>query len=112
LLLLSLVVLAAYPVSARALFLQTKEQEAGVSAPEKDVSVLYSMQSYRLKYANAKELGKTLEGLLAKGEGVAVNEKLNTLVVRASEKNIQRLTKLIQNVDAPPLQVQVEAKII
>ena len=100
------------PVEARSLFLQTAEQAATTMAPKTNVSDAYPLQSYRLKFANAKELGATLKGLLAKGEGLAVNEKLNTLVVRASEKTIKRLTKLIGFVDTPPLQVQVEAKII
>lgn len=110
--LILLTVLMVFPMECRALFLQTQEQVKEAAAQPAEVSLAYPMQSYRLKYAGAKELGKTLEGLLAKGEGIAVNEKLNTIVVRASETNIKRLTKLIQNIDTAPLQIQVEAKII
>lgn len=111
-LLLLLNVLLVFPAEGRSLFLQTQDQAAAPAAAQKDVSATYPMQSYRLKYANAKELGETIKGLLSKGEGLAVNEKLNTIIVRASEKSIKRLTKLIGYVDVAPLQVQVEAKII
>ncbi len=97
------------PVEARTLFLQTKEQEAAGVGP---ASASYLMRTYKLKYASAKDLSETIAQILAEGEGVAVNEKLNTVFVRASEANQNRLAKLIKQLDQPPLQVQVEAKII
>ena len=109
-------VLLVFPVEGRSLFLQAAEQAASGSvaaaAGQKDVSLNYPMQSFRLKYINAKDFVGSLKGLLAKGEGVAVNEKLNTIIVRASHKSLKSVTKLVKNLDVPPLQVQVEAKII
>ena len=113
-LVLLLLVLSGLPVEGRALFLQTADQAAGsTAAPAASaVTATYPMKAFKLKYANAEQLGATIQKLLAKGEGLSINAKLNTLVARASEKNLERLTKLLDSMDVAPLQVQVEAKII
>ncbi|MFA6548520.1 MAG: secretin N-terminal domain-containing protein [Candidatus Margulisiibacteriota bacterium] len=100
---------------ADALFLQTAPagEASGAPAPAAaPPSASYAMQSYTLKYANAKELKETLSGILGQGEGIAVNEKLNAIILRASDANIKRVSALIKKLDIAPLQVQVEAKII
>lgn len=101
---------------AGALFLQTspaaEPAQGGAQAAAVPPSANFSMQTFRLMYANAKELKETLGGVLGQGEGVSVNEKLNAIVLRASDANIKRVSALVKKLDIPPLQVQVEAKII
>lgn len=114
----SVVIVGSFPAEARTLFLQAQSPAAGQPAGEapaiaaKKISENYPLQSFKLKFANAKSLSDTLKDLLSEGEEISVNEMLNTLVVRASVKDLERLEKLINKMDTPPLQVQVEAKII
>jgi general secretion pathway protein D len=108
-------VLLGLATAAGALFLQADPaggQPAAVAPAAAPPSANFAMQSYRLNYANAKELKDTLSGILGQGEGVSVNEKMNAIVLRASDANIKRVSALVKKLDIPPLQVQVEAKII
>lgn len=100
---------------ANAVFLQTKDQASQASKAETaktPLSVNFAMQTFRLKYANAKAMGETIKELLGEGEGVSVNAPLNVMIVRASDKNLKRIVAIVEKIDTPPLQVQVEAKII
>lgn len=119
----SLVIVGSFPVEARTLFLQTQPLAIGQSAADmvtggtaagsaKKISENYPLQSFKLKYANAKNIADTIKELLSEGEEASVSEILNTIVIRASAKDLDRLDKLIAKMDVPPLQVQVEAKII
>jgi len=106
------------PSYARSLFLQVKEPEQNVqavqaAAAEKPIpQVSYQMQRYYLKYANATDIKAMVSDLLAAGEAATSNDKLNTVIIRASAKTIASVDKVIKQVDIAPLQVQVEAKII
>ncbi|MFC1511480.1 type II secretion system protein GspD [Candidatus Margulisiibacteriota bacterium] len=110
--LLLLAVLLVLPVEGRSLFLQPKGQEQAAAASAKAISVSYPIQSFRLKFVSAKEFGEAIKEVLSAQEEISINEKLNTVVVRASEKTLKNINKIIGYMDAPPLQVQVEAKII
>jgi type II secretory pathway component GspD/PulD (secretin) len=104
---------AFFAVQAGALFLQTNSPAAGQAETMRSApSVNFPMQVFKLKYANAKDFTATLGPLLGQGEGAAVNEKLNAVVVRASDVTLKRISTLVDKLDTPPLQVQVEAKII
>lgn len=110
-----LVLLMAVPVFARDLFLQLKNEEgasAGANTQSAPANENYPMQKFTLKYANAKDVKTMVAEVLAEGEGVSVNEKLNLVVVRASSKTIRNIAKIIGQIDIAPLQVHVEAKII
>lgn len=110
--LILLAVWVIFPVECRALFLQTQGQATETAAAPPKASAAYPLQAYKLKYANAKEMAASFAGILGEGEEVTVNEKLNAIVVRASDKTIRRMADLINKLDTAPLQVQVEAKII
>lgn len=108
LLLLSLLGL---PAAARSLFYdETNSSDNSVAKPL--AATNYSLKVFPLKYINAQVLTKALNGVLAAGEGVSVNEKLNTVVVRASTSNLDNISRVVEKLDRAPLQVQVEAKII
>ncbi|MDI6731754.1 MAG: secretin N-terminal domain-containing protein [Candidatus Margulisbacteria bacterium] len=109
-----LVIFALLPMPANALFLQSKDTSTAATVSQSTTAPSSSLpvQSFRLKYVNAKAVSETFSGVFGEGEGVSVNEKLNTIVARASAKNLDRLGKLLAKMDVPPLQVQVEAKII
>ncbi|OGC23368.1 hypothetical protein A2291_06890 [candidate division WOR-1 bacterium RIFOXYB2_FULL_42_35] len=107
---LLLISLLGLPVAARSLFYDETEDTAVTATPL--AATNYTMKVFQLKYINAEVLAKALTGVLAVGEGVSVNEKLNTIVVRASTSNLMNTSKIVAQLDQPPLQVQVEAKII
>ncbi len=101
----------------RDLFLQVRQEAAQESAPApaaapKPSDANYSMKTIPVYYMNAEELKITLSSLLAQGEGVSVNKGANSIVVRASAKNIERIENVVKAMDKLPLQVHVQAKII
>lgn len=101
----------------RPLFLQIREGggQSGASAPAVPApraDANYSMQTFWLEYLTAKEMRDTIKDILAEGEGVTSNNESNSLIVRASRQNIDRVAAIIQKLDKPPMQVHVEAKII
>ena len=111
-------VLSPLSVSAKDLFLQVRQEAAqelqrvaAQAAPE-PADANYSMKTIYINYVGADEIKSTISSILAQGEGVAVNVSTNSIVVRASAKNIDRIEKVIQSIDKPPLQVHVQAKII
>ena len=71
-----------------------------------------AVRTYILEYANAEEVQKTLDLLAGPGDVISVNASYNALVVKTSTDNIGRIEKAIREMDVPPLQVVVEAKII
>ncbi len=70
------------------------------------------VRTYLLQYANAAEIKGALELLMSKDDQVSVNDSYNALIVKTSSENIGRIEKAIRNMDIPPVQVMVEAKII
>lgn len=70
------------------------------------------VRTYLLQYANASEIKGALDLLMAKEDQVSVNDSYNALIVKTSSDNIVRIEKSIRDMDVPPVQVMVEAKII
>jgi len=67
---------------------------------------------FHLNYIDASELESTLENLLSDEDNVSVNKSTNSVIVGSSAQKIIKLKKIVKAMDVPPLQVQVEAKII
>jgi len=70
------------------------------------------VRTYLLQYANAAEVKGALELLMGEGDQVSVNDSYNALIVKTSSENIGRIETAVRNMDVPPAQVMVEAKII
>ncbi|MEK7376050.1 MAG: secretin N-terminal domain-containing protein, partial [Candidatus Margulisiibacteriota bacterium] len=112
-----LIVMSSLSASAKDLFLQiqqeaAQEQKAAPQAPSEPADANYSMKTIYINYIAADEVKSTISNILAQGEGVSLNASTNSIVVRASGKNIGRIEKVIKSIDKPPLQVHVQAKII
>ena len=71
-----------------------------------------TVRTYLLEYTSATEVQSALSQLMESGDSVSVNESYNALIVKASTKNISRIEKAIRDMDIPPVQVMVEAKIL
>ncbi len=70
------------------------------------------MRAFIIRYADADVIKDSLTAHLSVGDSVSVNDVLNAVVLKTSEKNLPKFAKLIGEMDVLPLQVQVEAKIL
>jgi type II secretory pathway component GspD/PulD (secretin) len=96
---------------ARPLFIEAGASSAD-STQQTPLRGSFPLKTFSLKYANAETIKSTISDILAEGEGASFNARTNAIVVRASEENLRRISKVIDQLDQPPLQVQVEAKIL
>ncbi|MFA4967519.1 MAG: secretin N-terminal domain-containing protein [Candidatus Margulisiibacteriota bacterium] len=76
------------------------------------VTAKNTVRTYLLQYAGAAEVKSALDLLAETGDSISVNDSYNALIVKTSTKNISRIEKAIRDLDVPPVQVMVEAKII
>ncbi|KAF0134141.1 MAG: type IV pilus assembly protein PilQ [Candidatus Saganbacteria bacterium] len=76
------------------------------------VTAKNTVRTYSLEYANAAEVRDALSFLAESGDSISVNTSYNALIVKASTKNISRIEKAIRDLDTPPMQVMVEARMI
>jgi len=76
------------------------------------VTAKNTVRTYLLEYASAAEVKGALDLLAEAGDSISINESYNALIVKTSTKNIARIEKAIKEMDVPPAQVMVEAKIL
>jgi type II secretory pathway component GspD/PulD (secretin) len=105
-------VLVVIPVEGATRFVQKKKPAQSAKTTDAKELIFYEVHSFPLKYADALSLGVTLRDLVEEGERIAINEKLNTVVIRSQGQNVERFAAVIKEMDQPPLQLMVEAKII
>lgn len=71
-----------------------------------------TVRTYLLEYASAAEVKTALDVIAETGDSISVNDSYNALIVKTSTKNIARIEKAIKDMDVPPQQVMVEARIL
>ena len=69
-------------------------------------------QSVQLRYLAAGEAQRLLSKVISSRGSIEVNEATNSLVVNDFPANVEKLKKLLTEIDIPPTQVLIEAKII
>lgn len=69
-------------------------------------------ETFRLKYASAKDLPAKVQKLLSDRGSVLSDERTNSLIVRERLTNIENVRKFIENIDVRDSQVLIEAKIV
>ena len=69
-------------------------------------------ETFRLKYASAKDLTTKIKDLLTNRGSVLSDERTNSLVVRERPANIENVRKFLQGIDIRDAQVLIEAKIL
>ncbi len=68
---------------------------------------------FPLSYAKLEEIQPTLEKYLTVGRGnVSIDKRTNSLIVRDTEKNMDKIQKVIKVLDTQTPQVLIEAKIV
>ncbi|MBI2341916.1 MAG: hypothetical protein HYU98_04205 [Deltaproteobacteria bacterium] len=69
-------------------------------------------ETFRLKYASAKDLTEKVKDLLTSRGSVLSDERTNSLVVRERPANIENVRNFLQDIDVRDAQVLIEAKIV
>ena len=65
-----------------------------------------------VNFANAKELGTTVQGRLTQRGNIVVDERTNSLIITDVPENIRRISELVEELDAPSTQVEIVAKLV
>ncbi len=65
-----------------------------------------------INFASAKEMSDSLKGVLSKKGSLNVDVRTNTLIVKDVPDNIDRITKLVKELDSQTPQVMIEARIV
>ncbi len=69
-------------------------------------------ETFKLKYASAKELKEEISPLLSNRGSVLADERTNSLIIRDMKSNIENVKELVGNVDIRDAQILIEAKIV
>lgn len=69
-------------------------------------------QTFRLKYALAKNMVDQIKSLLTQRGSVLADERTNSVVVRETVANLEQIKTFIDNVDIRDAQVMIEAKLV
>jgi type IV pilus assembly protein PilQ len=65
-----------------------------------------------LNYTKAKDTALTMKGLLSRKGSLAVDERTNTLLIRDVPDNVDKILKIVKNLDSKTPQVLIEARIV
>jgi type IV pilus assembly protein PilQ len=65
-----------------------------------------------LNYTNAKDIADTVKGLVSRKGSLAVDERTNTLLVRDVPDNVDKILKIVKDLDSKTPQVLIEARIV
>jgi type IV pilus assembly protein PilQ len=76
------------------------------------VSTKKIMRTYSLGNARPSDLQATLTAILPAGSIVTADDSYNVLVIQTTSDYLPRLEKLIQELDVPPMQVMIEARVL
>lgn len=69
-------------------------------------------ETFRLRYASAKDLTSKTKELLTNRGSVLADERTNSLIVRERPANIENVRKFLEDIDIRDAQVLIEAKIL
>lgn len=69
-------------------------------------------ETFRLKYASAKDLPDKVKSLLTNRGSVLADERTNSIVVRERPANIENVRRFLEDIDIRDAQVLIEAKIV
>lgn len=84
-----------------------------ITTPErlKVISIL-TPEIVSLQYIDAEEVKGMLKGLVSKEGSIAVNKTGNALIINDTLSHMVQIKKLLKEIDRPPRQIMLEARII
>ena len=83
-----------------------------ISGDDKEDGALKQLQTFRLDYARPAEIETVVREMLSKKGRVTSYLPLRTVVVEDRPDVLKRVEKLVRNLDLPPRQVLIEARIL
>jgi type IV pilus assembly protein PilQ len=92
--------------------LKLEEEDATKLAISKRGVEPLKVRMYPISYAQVVDLEKKVAGFLGERGKVVADARTNSLVVTDVEDNLNRIAKLVQNLDMQPPQVLIEGKIV
>jgi type II secretory pathway component GspD/PulD (secretin) len=81
-------------------------------AVQKDVAATLQVKAMKVRYTDLKKAGEILLRQVGVNGMVTVLEPTRTLVVEATEAGVARAARVLQEIDSPPQQILIEAKIL
>lgn len=84
-----------------------------ITTPERlrEISIL-TPEIVSLQYVDAEEVKGMLRGLISKEGSIEVNKTGNALIINDTLNHITQVKKLLKEIDRPPQQIMLEARII
>jgi type II secretory pathway component GspD/PulD (secretin) len=79
---------------------------------QKDLAASLQVRAMKVRYTDIVKAGDILLRQVAPGGTVTVLEPTRTLVVEATEAGLARAAKVLREIDTPPRQILIEAKIL
>lgn len=66
-----------------------------------------------ISFADVKEIKKHAELFITKGRGsISADERTNSIIIKDTQDQLNKITMLVKELDIPPLQVMIEGKFI
>lgn len=98
--------------------LMAQEKQDLEMAQQAETLLPLSSAVIMVNYAKASEVAALIRGqtqgvsLLSPRGAVSLDERTNTIIIRDIDKNIDRIRTLVQHLDVPVKQVEIEARIV
>jgi len=96
---------------------EREQQRAKAREKRKDLAPLRS-EFLRVNYAKASQLASLVQGdegsrrLLSERGSISVDQRTNTLILRDTEANLEDVRRLVNRLDVPVRQVEIESRVV
>ncbi|HBR22512.1 MAG TPA: hypothetical protein DD713_08125 [Nitrospiraceae bacterium] len=103
-------------IAPTATFTKMAEEEAKAKAVEEKAEDIVQ-EIIRINYATASEISKAITDAKivskeSKDRGITMDTRMNTLIIKDTQKNINKIKELVKIMDVAKAQVMIEAKIV
>jgi len=99
-------------VKAKGLFMDKIDSVYYVKTDTERAKEPTESDSYQFSYARAKDISPLLASQLASKDPPQVDERTNTIFYRETRSNIDRIRRVLLQIDKPTRQVMIEARLV
>src|SRR6202012_953241 len=99
-------------VKAKSLFMDQIDNVYYIKRAQEPTAEPTEADSYQFSYSRAKDIAPLLASQLSSKDPPQVDERPNTIFFREPRSNIDSARKLLQQIDKPPKQVMIEARLV
>src|SRR6266480_42170 len=99
-------------IKAKGLFMDKIDSVYYVKTEAERAKEPTESDSYQFSYARAKDVAPLIASQLASHDPPQVDERTNTMFFRETRSNIDRIRKLLVQIDKPTKQVMIEARLV